>query len=210
MKRLNRTFLTGLAAILPVTATIYVLYQLAITAETFLGKGLRLLLPAHFYLPGMGVLTGLIIVFFAGLLLHAWMVRTLFEWGEGLLYKIPFVKSVYGAFRDFLKFVSESGERSGRGSQVVMIKIGNSEMEMMGLVTRRDFTNLPGGIGSGEHVAVYLPMSYQLGGHTVILPKSCLRPVEVSPEEAMRFILTAGMMARPHSPKENASKIMRI
>jgi uncharacterized membrane protein len=42
-------------------------------------------------------------------------------------------------------------------------------------------------------VAVYLPMSYQVGGYTLLVPRSSLTPVEMSREEAMKFILTAGL-----------------
>jgi len=209
MKRLSKTFLTGLVAILPILATLYILLWLTVTAETFLGKGLRLILPEHFYWSGMGVLAGLIVVFLTGLLLHAWMVRKLFEWGEGLLYRIPFVKSVYGSFRDFLHFVSEPEKEAGDKRQVVMVKVGNTEMEIMGLITRRDLKGLPAGIGPESHVAVYIPMSYQIGGHTVIVPKSSIRPVETSMEQAMRFMLTAGMMTKAPDSKTVDSEVLK-
>ncbi|MDY6879274.1 MAG: DUF502 domain-containing protein [Desulfatiglans sp.] len=196
MKKLSKTFLTGLVAILPILATIYILLWLMITAEVFLGKGIRIILPEQFYWPGMGVIAGIVVIFLSGALLQAWMVRKLFEWGEGLIYRIPFVKSVYGSFRDFLHFVSAPDKKADNSRQVVMVKIGNTDMEIMGLVTRRDFKGLPDGIGTEAHVAVYIPMSYQIGGHTVIVPKSSIRPVETSMEQAMRFMLTAGMMTK--------------
>jgi uncharacterized membrane protein len=205
MKSISKTFLTGLVAILPISATLYVLLWLAVTAESLLGKGIRFLLPENYYWPGIGVVAGLIIVFLTGLLLQAWMVRKIFEWGEGLLYRIPFIKSIYGSFRDFLHFVSESGKGGGDTRQVVMVKIGDTGMEIMGLVTRSDFIGLPAGIGTEGHVAVYLPMSYQIGGHTVIVPRSSIRTVETSMEQAMRFVLTAGMMKRPSDSKAGGS-----
>ncbi|MFC1580339.1 DUF502 domain-containing protein [Thermodesulfobacteriota bacterium] len=209
MKGVSRTFLTGLVAILPILATLYILLWLIIAAETFLGKGIRLVLPEHFYQPGMGVAAGLVVVFLTGLLLHVWMAQKLFEWGEGLLYRIPFVKSVYGSFRDFLRFVSEPEKEAGDKRQVVMVKVGNTEMEIMGLVTRHDFKGLPAGIGTEAHVAVYIPMSYQIGGHTVIVPRSSIRPIETSMEQAMRFVLTAGMVTKPPGSKALGSEPLK-
>jgi len=205
MKRISKIFLTGLVAILPISATLYVFFWLIVTAETLLGKGIQFFLPKHYYWPGMGVVAGMVIVFLIGVLLHAWIVRKVFEWGEGLLYKIPFIKSIYGSFRDFLRFVSESGKKGGDTRQVVMVEAGNTGMEIMGIVTRRDFKGLPAGIGTEDHVAVYLPMSYQIGGHTVIVPRSSIRQVETSMEEAMRFVLTAGMMTKPPASKAGNS-----
>jgi uncharacterized membrane protein len=65
--------------------------------------------------------------------------------------------------------------------------------KLLGFVTRAEFTDLPQGVGTASEVAVYLPMSYQVGGYTVILPREAIRPVEMSREEAMKFILTAGL-----------------
>ena len=193
MKRIGKIFLTGLVAVFPVFATLYVLFWLLISAETLLGEGIRLVVPEHYYRPGMGVVAGLLLIFLAGILLRALLMRKLFDLGAGLLYRIPFIKTVYGAFRDLVHFVSESGAARGNGKQVVMVKLGAPGIEIMGFVTRRDFKDLPPAFGKESHVAVYIPMSYQVGGHTVIVPESAIRPVDMSMEQAMRFALTAGM-----------------
>ena len=147
VKKLSKIFLTGLVAILPILATMSILSWLAITAETFLGKGIRIILSDQFYRPGMGVVAGVIVVFLIGLLLQAWVVRKLFDWAENLVYRIPFVKSVYGSLRDFIGFVSGREKQAGSGKQVVMVKLGDTQMEIMGFVTRRDFSSLPAGVG---------------------------------------------------------------
>ncbi|MFC1822834.1 DUF502 domain-containing protein [Thermodesulfobacteriota bacterium] len=196
MKSLSRVFVTGLVSVLPMLATIYILIWLGSTAESILGKLIRLVLPGDLYRLGMGVLAGVVIVFLIGIFMRAVIVRKLVDWGEGVLYRIPMVKTIYGSFRDFLQFVSGPGKEGDR-KRAVMVQLGNSGMEVMGLITRREFQGLPSGIGSEGQVAVYLPMSYQLGGHTVIVPQSAVRPVEISMEEAMRFVLTAGMVSKP-------------
>jgi uncharacterized membrane protein len=50
-------------------------------------------------------------------------------------------------------------------------------------------------------VGVYLPMSYQIGGYTVFVPRSSVERIEMSVEDAMRFVLTAGMS----SSKDNGA-----
>jgi len=49
-------------------------------------------------------------------------------------------------------------------------------------------------------VLVYLPMSYMIGGYTVLVPRSLVRPVSMSMEDALRFTLTAGV-ALPKSAR---------
>ena len=50
-----------------------------------------------------------------------------------------------------------------------------------------------------ELLAVYLPLSYQIGGLTLILPRSLVRPTTIPVEEAWRLVLTAGVAVAPDS-----------
>ena len=70
-----------------------------------------------------------------------------------------------------------------------------------GFVTRRDFSALPPNLGDEHTIAVYLPMSYQVGGYTLMLPRDAVEPLDMSVDEAMRYALTAGMStARRNAP----------
>ena len=44
---------------------------------------------------------------------------------------------------------------------------------------------------------MYLPMAYNIGGYTVFLPRGRIQPVAMSREDAMKFILTAGLKSKP-------------
>ena len=196
MKLVIRMFLTGLAAVLPITVTIYVFYWLGSTAELVLGRGLKMLIPDRLYWPGMGVVAGLALVFTIGVLMNAWLFRTFLGWGERLLERIPLVKTLYGAVRDLMGFFSGSDKKTM--SKAVMVAVGNTGLRFIGFITREDFGDLPTGIGGDDTVAVYLPMSYQMGGFTTMVPRSAVQPIDMSIEQAMRFAVTAGMAG----PKE--------
>jgi len=187
MRKMTKAFLTGLAAILPIAITIYILYWLGTSAESALGG----LLPSKFYRPGMGLVVGVIAIFLIGLSLQAWVVRRLFAYGEKLLNRIPVVKTVYGAARDLIGFFSESKDKGL--NQVVMVTLGDSNLRLIGFVTREDFSAYPRDMAKADTIAVYLPMSYQVGGFTALLPRSAVQPIEMSFQAAMRFALTAGM-----------------
>lgn len=201
MKGISRTFLTGLVTIVPIVATFYFLFWLFTSAESLLGALIRLILPDHLYRPGMGLAAGVALIFVIGLMMHAWIVRILFGWGERLLFKVPLIKTVYGSIRDFIQFLSPSREKKEGFSQVVMVPLGETGVELMGFVTRRDFRDLPRGTAKEGNVAVYLPMSYQIGGFTVMAPASSLRSVDMTMEKAMRFALTAAMTTSPPEAK---------
>jgi uncharacterized membrane protein len=191
-RRISRIFLRGLVVILPIVITLALVYWLVLSTEALLGGIVKLVLPDKYYTTGLGVLLGLILIFVAGLTINVWVTRMLIGWAEALMERIPIVKSIYGAVRDLAEFLS--GARSGqRFHKVVVVTIGEN-MRLMGFVTREDFSDQPAHIGAtSDTIAVYLPMSYQIGGFTVFLPRSSVQPIDITIEDAMRYTLTAGM-----------------
>jgi uncharacterized membrane protein len=121
--------------------------------------------------------------------MHAVLFRQLFRWAEQAMLALPLVRSIYSAVKDMIGLFG----RDGPAMQVVSVTFPGTSWKLLGFVTRAEFTDLPQGVGTPSEVAVYLPMSYQVGGYTVILPREAIRPVEMSREEAMKFILTAGL-----------------
>ena len=191
LKYLSKTLLTGFITLLPVVLTIYFLYWLAISSEEVMSNLLRYVLHENFYFPGLGMLVGLVVIFFVGLMMNAYLVRKLFSLGEQMLYRLPLIKSVYRAFRDFFDFFSPNKEGLG---QVVAVTFNG--MELVGFVTQDDPLRLPPSFRNRDCVLVYLPMSYMVGGYTILVPHSDLRPLQMGRDEAMRFVLTAGITGK--------------
>jgi len=187
-KYLSKTLLSGFITLLPIILTIYLLYWLGISSEKVMGDALRYLLPENLYFPGLGMLTGIVIVFMVGLMMNAYLIRKLFSFGEQALYRLPLIKPIYRAFRDFFDFFSPDKEGLG---QVVSISLNG--MELVGFVTQEDEQRLPPSFRDRDSVLVYLPMSYMVGGYTLLVPRSDIRPLQMTRDEAMRFVLTAGI-----------------
>lgn len=201
MGKIGRIFLAGLAAVLPIAITLYLLYWIGSSAEKIFGGVLQWLIPPTWYVPGMGVVLGAVVILGVGVLLKAWVIRRIWQWLEGLLLRLPVVKTIYGSIQDLMDFFDKS-ERERLG-QAVMVPLGDTGFEVMGFVTREDFSDVPEGIGAAGKVAVYTPMSYQIGGYTLIVDRERLRPVDFSVEEGMRFAVTAGMAKSRGRRKEN-------
>ena len=193
MKQLGNIMFKGLVTMLPALLTFYILFWLVSSAETVLGGMLKLLLPGGWYIPGMGLLAGLLATILFGLPLNAFLVRWLFGLGEKLADKIPLIKTLYGSLKDFIGFFAN--KRESQFNQVVTMELefGGKSMRMIGFVTCSDFSSLPPGIGEEGEIAVYLPLSYQIGGYTVIVPRSSVKPVNISVHRAMGFVVTGGM-----------------
>jgi uncharacterized membrane protein len=187
---LGRIFITGLLTLIPAVATIYLMVWLIGAVDRMFGRPLRWLMPDETYLAGMGIVLAIAIVFGVGVLMHAVLFRQVFRMAEAAMLRVPLVRSIYSAVKDLIGLF---GRESGPAMQVVSVTFPGTGWKLLGFVTRAEFTDLPAGIGTPAEIAVYLPMSYQVGGYTVILPREAVRPVEMSREEAMKFILTAGL-----------------
>lgn len=199
-KSISTTLITGLITILPIVLTLYLLYWLVVSSEQVMGGALQWALPKVVYFPGLGTIAGLIIIFLVGLLMKAVLVRQLFTFGEGIVYRLPIIKSIYSAIRDMFDFFSPKKENFGR---VVIVTVNG--MEMIGFITQEDPERMPPSLRNPDSVLVYLPMSYMIGGFTLLIPKDDTRPCQMSMDEAMRFVLTAGITGQSNSGTKNKS-----
>lgn len=200
MKKIGKIFATGLLTVLPLLATFYLLAWIFVTAESFFGRMLAWLLPPESRLPGMGIALAVVIVFGVGILMRAWVIRALFHKIETALLRIPLVNSVYSALKDFFGLLSS--EDNSENLQVVSLTLPGSSLRLMGFVTRSEFSGLPDELARDGAVAVYLPMSYQVGGYTVFVPRKELEAIDMPKEAAVRFILTAGVNAGARKPPD--------
>jgi len=197
MQVLGKLFLKGLAVTIPISLTIAIAWWLAASAERLLGGLLIRLLPDGWYIPGMGLVSTMAMILLVGLLSHVIIFQRLFEWGETVLARLPLIKTIYSALKDFFGYFSPDS-RSGF-SKVVMVRLPGQDFEALGFVTREAFDDLPIDPVSEDPVAVYLPMSYQIGGYTLYLPRATLTPVDISFEDAMRLAVTGGVTRKPSS-----------
>jgi uncharacterized membrane protein len=188
LKYLGRILLKGLVTILPIGLTLYLIYWLGVTLESVLSGPLHWVIDDRHYLPGMGLVAGLAVLFVMGMLVNAYVVRRVLRHGEQLVLKVPLVRTLYSAFRDLAKLVNT--DRKSDMQSVVVVRCG--DLRLLGFVTQ-EVAELPG-IDAGQAlVAVYLPMSYQIGGYTVYVLRDHLEPTTLTVETAMRIVLTGGL-----------------
>lgn len=193
MNSLGKLFLKGLAVVIPVILTAAVTWWLAWGAERLLGRLLKALLPEGWYIPGLGLLIGVVLIVVVGILSHVLIFQRLFELGESLLNRLPLIKTIYNAAKDFIGYFSPD---STAMQKVVMVRLPGQDFELIGFVTRESFAGLPFQPDAQDPVAVYMPMSYQLGGYTLFIDRSYLRPVDMTFEDAMRLVLTGAVTGR--------------
>lgn len=191
MNRLGKLFLKGLAVVIPVALTIAILWWMAVGSERLLGNVLTRIMPEGWYIPGLGLLSAIAMIVLVGLLSHILIFQKLFQVWENLVNRLPLVKTIYTAIKDFIGYFSP--DQQDRFNKVVMVKLPGHDFQVMGFVTRETFDDIPITPEAEDPIAVYMPMSYQIGGYTLYLSRSCLTPVDIPFQEAMRLAVTGGI-----------------
>jgi len=199
-----RTVLRGLMAIIPIVATLYLVIWLAASVEWVLGVTLMLLLPDELYWPGMGLLLGVGLLYGLGWVVDHWLLKRTLEVAEAGITRVPVASKILSAVKDLMVYFS--GERRQAFDQVVSVDFDQGSISILGLVTRDDLTDLPRGLNHADRVAVYIPGSYQIGGFTLLIPRSRMQPVDMSVEDALRFAVTGAMSL--NEPRHKPDKVV--
>jgi len=199
-KQIYQYFFRGLITALPLGLTVYLLYVFLSWSESLAMQVIRPFI-GGFYVPGMGLLLGIVGIFLLGLLVSQRGVGKLLSLVELPFTNLPVVKSIYSSLKEFADYFSPQRSKSAQ-QMVVILRMPGQPLEVVGLVTRQGVDDLPAGFLQGDRVAVYLPMGYMIGGYTVFVPRDWVQPIDMSVEEAMRatlfaFMSTAGKDGSP-------------
>ncbi len=132
----------------------------------------------------------MVLIFLMGLLLNNFITAGLLLSLQEKLTEVPFIKVVYSPLRDLMNLFSKA-QGSSALQKVVFVQFDNGK-EALGLITRENFNDLDSHLKiSPEKVAVYIPMSYGMGGYTLLVDKAQVKPVDLPVEKAMSLALTA-------------------
>ena len=179
----------GLKLLLPLVLTIAVIAWVVFTIEGIFRAPVLLLVPQAYYFPGLGALIGFAILLVASILLQAWYLRVLHDKIIQWIQKIPVIKTIYNSFSQLFEMMGK--KQKDRVGKPVLVNFG--KQSLMGVLTREDASSLDGAIDEKDSVAVYLPMSYQIGGYTIIVSKKQITPMEMSTEDALGLIFMGGI-----------------
>src|SRR5688572_21443933 len=124
IRKLRSALVRGLVVVLPIGFTIWLLWWLGSSTEALLRRLILLAIPPERYLPGMGIAAALLLLLAAGTLFNALLVQSALASWERFLDRIPVVKTIYGAARDFMKLLPTG--RKGRDlRRVVLARFGD-------------------------------------------------------------------------------------
>ena len=198
---MKKYFITGLLVLVPLLITVWVISTLIQTMDQTL-----LLLPEHwrpkkllgYDLPGFGVLLTIVIIFVTGLVATNIFGQQLIEWWEKLLTRVPVVKSIYSSVKQVSDTLFSSSGNAFRKALPV-------QYPRQGSWTIAFLTGVPGGDVSnhlqGDYVSVYVPTTPNpTSGFFLMMPKADVIELNMSVDQALKYIISMGVVAPPDSP----------
>jgi uncharacterized membrane protein len=193
---LKKYLLTGVLIWIPLVITIWVLKLVVDTLDQSI-----LLLPEHWrteywlgvHVPGQGVILTILIVFVTGVLAANFIGERLVRIWEKLLDRIPFVSSIYSSVKQVSDTLFSSSGQAFRKALLV-------QWPREGTWTIAFQTGVPGGdvvnYLSGDFVSVYVPTTPNpTGGYFVMLSRADVIELDMSVEEALKYIISMGVVA---------------
>lgn len=181
---MKRVFIRGLAFILPITLTVYLFFWLFKKTQAFSEYAASEFGLSFLDFPGSGIVFILLIIMGIGSLSLSSFFDKLMSKTLKAIEKVPIVKSIFGPIRDLMRFIGDDVEDEGR--KVVLVP--NGETYCLGIVT-----NSAQAIGHEDFesmVSVYLPMSYNVGGYTVIVQKDKIIEIDMEVDKAIKLAIT--------------------
>lgn len=177
VRKLFGYFFRGLLFVVPIAATLYVIYYSFMLVDRIL----------PFDMPGLGFLVIISGITLLGYLSSFYFANPVISLLEQLMEKTPLLKIIYTSIKDLLSaFVGEKK----RFTHPVLVTVNkDSNLQKLGFITQEDLTHF----GIRERVAVYLPHSYNFSGNLFIIPKENITPVDASGTEVMKFIVSGGV-----------------
>jgi uncharacterized membrane protein len=194
---IKKFFLSGLRTFLPLALTVAVVFWILNSLENIFEHLLLFFIPPHYYVWGMGIIAGVLCIFTLGIFVNFWLGQQFSLLVDRLVDKIPLIKTIYTAFRDVSDYFDS--KKSHKGSQVVMADLPHIG-KVIGIVMRDEIKSpvLADHLEQEDCCIVYFPMSYQIGGYSIIMARKNLTPLDFTVEQGLRFAMTAGVNYKDH------------
>jgi len=182
-------FVKGLLVVVPFAAAIFLIYWAVSSIDNKLNLSSLWINSESgqpLYIPGMGILTVILIILFVGIIVTNLITDPIKGWINKWLQKLPLFNFLYSSIKDLTEaFVGDEK----KFNEPVLVELNESGLKQIGFVTSKDLgkINLPG------EVAVYFPFSYSFAGQLYIVRSEKVRQLNMTASEAMKFVVSGGV-----------------
>jgi len=196
MRQIRQYFLTGLIALLPAVATVYVFWVLFHKIDNILGPTIHKYTGHHLY--GVGFVSVLLIVLLLGLLASNVLGKRLVRVGDLAFMHVPMVGRLYDAAKQISEVVFS--QKATMFRRVVLVEFPLSGSYSIAFVTAEIDNSLDvgGGKGEGPYLHVFVPTPPNpTAGFLLIVPERRTIPLDLPLDDALKFVLSGGAVVPP-------------
>jgi uncharacterized membrane protein len=195
-KKIKTTFLTGIAAIIPIGLTAYILFHMISMMDNLLR-----IIPVRFqpdellsfHIPGLGVIFTLVLIFIIGLITKSYIGGKLVGTGEWFVGKIPFVRGIYQALKQLVDTVFS--DKSLSFKKVVLIEYPRRGMYALAFVTSETCGEVQARTAQ-KCINLFIPTTPNpTSGFYIMVPEEDVKHMDMTVEEAFKLIISGGIVS---------------
>ena len=192
---LRTTFVSGLLAILPFGATLYIVWFLYQLIDGLVGKntpfGMTIERVLGRWIPGLGIIATLLLVLTIGAIVRSVLGRWVHSYIERIFFAFPGVRKMYVTLKQFANALFNR-QASSSFKRVVIFEFPKEGSRALGLVTNDDVGTIQDEMGE-ECLLIYVPTAPNpLSGYMLIMPKRLVTYIDLPVEDALSMIVSSG------------------
>ena len=189
LSKLRNNFFAGAVVLIPIGITLYLSLFIIKVSSKILPKELNPNNYLPFEIPGIEIIIALIIITFIGWLSLSFLGKKIFELINNILKKIPILRTIYSAINQMTESLTKSDNKQ---KSVVLLEYPKKDVLAVGFATKENKGIISDKIGN-ELVNVFVPTTPNpTSGFLLMVPKKNLIFLDISFEQASKFIVSAG------------------
>jgi uncharacterized membrane protein len=189
LARLRNNFIAGVVVLIPIGITIYLTLFIIKISSKILPKELN---PNHYLpynIPGVEIIISIILITFIGWLSLSFIGKKFLEIFNNILKKIPILRTIYSAFEQMLDIFNK---KDGNKKNVVLVEYPRKGSWAVGFATKENKSEISSK-SKQNLINVFVPTTPNpTSGFLLMFPKEEVIYLDMSFEEASRFIVSAG------------------
>ncbi|MFD1623066.1 DUF502 domain-containing protein [Azospirillum griseum] len=201
--RLRAYFLAGILVTAPIAITIYIAWWFV----SFIDGHIRPLIPSSynpenylpFSIPGIGVLTVIIVVTLIGAFTAGYVGRLFLGLSEGVVERMPVVRSVYSAVKQIFETVL--AKKSNAFREVVVLQYPRAGVWSLGFITGSAHPEVQQVCASANHgeemVNVFIPCAPPTTGFLIMAPRHEVKVLNITVEDGLKMVMSGGIVVPP-------------
>ncbi len=189
LNELKKYFLTGLVTILPIFITVYIIAK----SVVFFDEKFKSLFHLNLKFPGIGIVIFSLIIIFIGVITRYYIGKKFLHLFEFILTKLPFIKRFYSAIKQVSNAIL--GDKKFIFKKVVLIEYPRRGAYTIGFLTSIIENGSKLGLENGKFCSVFVPTTPNpTSGFIIIIPEEEIIILDISVEDGMKYVISAGAL----------------